>query len=128
MVNRVWQHHFGRGIVATPSDFGLMGDQPTHPELLNWLTDEFVKNGWSIKRLHKLIMLSDAYQQSSGFRKEANAKDPFNRLFWRFPPKRLDAETIRDSALRVAGLLNETVGGPSVFPEPLRQPSSTVST
>jgi hypothetical protein len=116
MVNRVWHHHFGRGIVGTPSDFGMMGEQPTHPELLNWLTDEFVSNGWSIKKLHKRIMLSDTYQQSSDLRGQANAKDPLNRLFWRFPPQRLEAETIRDSALRVAGLLNPAVGGPSVFP------------
>jgi hypothetical protein len=116
MVNRVWHHHFGRGIVGTPSDFGMMGEQPTHPELLNWLTDEFVSNDWSIKKLHKRIMLSDTYQQSSDLRGQANAKDPLNRLFWRFPPQRLEAETIRDSALRVAGLLNPAVGGPSVFP------------
>ena len=116
MANRIWQHHFGRGIVATPSDFGLMGERPTHPELLDWLTDEFVGNGWSMKRMHRLIMTSEAYQQSSDFREASNEKDPFNRLLWRYPPRRLEGEVIRDSALKVAGLLNPAIGGKSVFP------------
>ena len=117
MVNRIWHYHFGRGIVATPSDFGMMGEDPTHPKLLDWLATEFVRHGWSMKYMHRLIMLSNTYQQSSGFRKEAAKVDPQNRLFWRFPRPRLDAEEIRDSALAVAGLLNLKVGGPSVFPE-----------
>ena len=116
MVNRIWHHHFGRGIVATPSDFGWMGDQPTHPELLNWLADEFVQNGWSVKQMHRLIMNSAAYQQSSDHNAGAGKKDPMNRLLWRFRPQRLDAETIRDSSLAVAGTLNTKMGGPSVFP------------
>ena len=116
MVNRIWQHHFGRGIVATPSDFGLMGERPTHPELLDWLTDEFVGGGWSMKQMHRLIMTSETYQQSSDFRETSNQKDPFNRLLWRYPPQRLEGEVIRDSALQVAGLLNPAIGGKSVFP------------
>jgi hypothetical protein len=116
MVNRIWQHHFGRGIVATPSDFGNMGERPTHPQLLDWLADEFVRSGWSIKHMHRLIMNSSAYQQSSDFRADAGKADPFNRLLWRFPPDRLEAEVIRDSALAVSGILNLEVGGKSVFP------------
>ena len=116
MVNRIWQHHFGRGIVATPSDFGLMGERPTHPELLDWLTDEFVGGGWSMKQMHRLIMTSETYQQSSDFLETSNQKDPFNRLLWRYPPQRLEGEVIRDSALQVAGLLNPAIGGKSVFP------------
>ena len=116
MANRIWQHHFGRGIVATPSDFGLMGERPTHPELLDWLTDEFVRTGWSMKKMHRLIMTSETYQQSSDFREASNEKDPFNRLLWRYPPRRLEGEVIRDSALKVARLLNPAIGGKSVFP------------
>ena len=116
MVNRIWHHHFGKGIVANPSDFGLMGERPTHPELLDWLSDEFVSSGWSIKHMHRLIMSSETYQQSSAFREASNKADPFNRLLWRYPPQRLEAEVIRDSALVASGLLNPAVGGPSVFP------------
>jgi hypothetical protein len=117
MVNRIWHYHFGRGIVGTPSDFGIMGDRPSHPELLDWLAAEFVREGWSIKRIHKLIMMSAAYQQSSDFRKEAAAIDPDNRLLWAFRRQRLDSEVIRDASLAVSGLLNLNVAGPSVFPE-----------
>ena len=116
MVNRIWHHHFGRGIVATPGDFGVMGERPTHPELLDWLTVEFVENGWSMKQVHRLIMNSNTYQQSSELREEAKNADPFNRILWRCPPQRMEAEVVRDSALAVAGLLNPAVGGPSVFP------------
>jgi mono/diheme cytochrome c family protein len=117
MVNRVWQHHFGRGIVGTPSDFGAMGDPPTHPDLLDWLAAEFVRSGWSLKRLHRLIMASSAYRQASAHRPEAARIDPGDRLWWRFPRRRLEAEAIRDAALSAAGILDLTVGGPSVFPE-----------
>ncbi len=117
MVNRLWHHHFGKGLVATPSDFGMMGMRPTHPELLDWLASEFVKNGWSVKHMQKLIVTSAAFRQSSGFRKEAAAADSSNKLLWRFPRKRLDAEVIRDSSLYVAGLLNLEEGGPGVFPD-----------
>ncbi|MDX1982062.1 MAG: DUF1549 and DUF1553 domain-containing protein [Bryobacteraceae bacterium] len=116
MVNRVWHHHFGTGIVSTPGDFGTMGARPTHPELLDWLTSEFIRSGWSLKQLHRLIMTSSTYRQSSLPRTDARNADRDNKLLWRFPPQRLEAETIRDSALAVSGLLNPGVGGPSVFP------------
>ena len=116
MVNRIWHYHFGRGIVATPSDFGLMGEPPTHPELLDWLTDEFIKSGWSIKHMHRLIMNSATYQQSSAYRDDAHRADPLNRLFWRFRPQRLEGEVIRDAALAVSGMLHRQMGGPGVFP------------
>jgi Protein of unknown function (DUF1553)/Protein of unknown function (DUF1549) len=117
MVNRIWQHHFGRGIVGTPSDFGVMGERPTHPELLDWLAREFVRSGWSMKQMHRLILTSAAYQQSTAFRKDAAETDPSNRLLWAFPRQRLEGEVIRDAALMVSGNLNLEVGGPSVFPD-----------
>jgi hypothetical protein len=117
MVNRIWHYHFGRGIVGTPSDFGLKGDRPTHPELLDWLATEFVKNGWSMKYMHRLIMTSEAYKQASSSRVDAVAIDPEDKLLWRFPRHRLEGETIRDEALAVSGMLNTKMGGPSVFPE-----------
>ena len=116
MANRLWHYHFGQGIVRTPSDFGLMGEPPTHPELLDWLAGEFRRGGWSIKQMHRLIMTSQAYQQSSEFRPDASEEDPLNRLLWRFPPQRLEGEVIRDSMLAVSGRLNHEVGGPSVYP------------
>ena len=122
MVNRIWHHHFGRGIVATPGDFGMMGDRPSHPALLDWLASEFVESGWSVKHIHRLIMHSSTYRQGAGTSgdgsriEKARNTDPFNRLLWRFPPRRLDGEAIRDSALAVSGILNARVGGPSVFP------------
>ena len=121
MANRIWHYHFGRGIVATPSDFGLMGAQPTHPQLLDWLAAEFVAGGWSVKHLHRLIMASSTYRQSAQAAEvrgtaPGRRADPFNRLLWRFPSQRLVGESVRDSALAVAGLLDRTVGGPSVFP------------
>ncbi len=117
MVNRIWHYHFGRGIVATPSDFGNMGERPTHPRLLDWLASELVRNGWSLKKMHRLIMTSNTYQQGSAYRKDAALIDPEDRLLWRFPRQRLEAEVIRDSALATAGLLNTSMGGPSIFPE-----------
>jgi len=116
MVNRVWSHHFGQGLVASPNDFGVMGKRPSHPELLDWLTTEFVQNQWSVKKLHKLILMSNVYQQASTHREAAAKEDSTNRLLWRFPRNRLEAEAIRDSAIHVAGVLNSKVGGPSVFP------------
>jgi hypothetical protein len=112
MANRIWMHHFGRGIVATPSNFGAMGEQPTHPELLDYLAGELIGSGWSIKAMHREIMLSATYQLSSESVEAAVAADPENRLLWRAPMRRLDAEEIRDSLLFVAGALDETVGGP----------------
>jgi len=117
MVNRIWHYHFGRGIVATPSDFGTKGDPPTHPELLDYLADQFVKSGWSIKAMHRVIMNSRTYQQAGADRSAASAEDPDDKLLWRFPRSRLEAEVIRDAALSVAGLLSTEMYGPSVFPE-----------
>jgi hypothetical protein len=117
MVNRVWQYHFGRGIVGTSSDFGLKGDKPTHPALLDWLTAEFTSSGWSLKKLHRLIVLSSTYQQSSAHRDFAARVDPANKLFWKYPRHRLEGEVIRDAALSAAGLLNLKMGGPSIFPD-----------
>ena len=116
MVNRLWHYHFGQGIVRTPSDLGLMGDRPSHPELLDWLASDFVREGWSLKRMHRAIMTSETYRQSSTHREEASVEDPLNRLFWRFPAQRLGGEVIRDSMLAVSGRLNGRVGGPSVYP------------
>lgn len=117
MVNRLWHHHFGVGIVATPGDFGRMGQRSTHPELLDWLAAEFVQNGWSLKHMHRLMVTSSTYRQSSAYREDASKPDPMNRLLWRFRPQRIEAEAIRDSALAVSGLLHPTVGGPSIFPD-----------
>jgi hypothetical protein len=117
MVNRVWHYHFGRGLVGTPSDFGLKGDRPTHPQLLDWMTDEFIQSGWSLKALHRLIVTSSTYRQSSVHRAAAAKVDPEDKLLWRFPRQRLEGEVIRDSALAVAGMLNRKMGGPSIFPE-----------
>ncbi|MBI1916038.1 MAG: PSD1 domain-containing protein [Planctomycetes bacterium] len=116
MVNRVWQWHFGRGLVETPSDFGFNGGKPTHPELLDWLASEFTARGWSIKSLHRLIVLSNAYQQSSRFNARAAAVDADNRLLWRFEPRRLEGEAVRDAMLAASGELNQAVGGPSFRP------------
>ena len=115
-MNRQWAAFFGQGIVRTQQDFGYQGEPPTHPELLDWLAVEFVKQGWSMKKMHKLIVMSATYQQTSRVTEELRAKDPDNRLLARGPRVRLEAELIRDSVLRVSGLLSSKVGGPSVFP------------
>ncbi len=111
MVNRVWQHHFGVGLVRTPSDFGNMGTPPSHLELLDWLAARFVADGWSLKKLHRLILTSETYRQSSAPRAEALTVDADSRFLWRFPPRRLEAEAIRDSILSVSGKLNHKGGG-----------------
>jgi hypothetical protein len=116
MVNRIWQHHFGRGLVTTPNEFGVRAEPPTHPELLDWLASEFIARGWSIKQMHKLILMSATYQQTSAASSEALAKDPENMLFTRQNRVRLEGEVIRDSLLAISGKLNPKVGGPSVFP------------
>ncbi|MBI3695969.1 MAG: DUF1553 domain-containing protein [Acidobacteria bacterium] len=115
MANRIWHYHFGRGIAGAPSDFGLMGESPSNPALLDWLTATFIENGWSIKSMHRLIMLSSTYQQSSS--NPAAVSDTSNRLFARYPRHRLEGEAIRDAILAVSGDLNPNMGGPSVFPE-----------
>jgi hypothetical protein len=112
IANRVWQHHFGMGLVQTPSDLGVMGFKPSHPELLDWLAATFVEQGWSLKALHRLILTSHAYQQSNLPRAEALAVDANCELLWRYPPRRMEAEPIRDSVLAVAGSLDLTMGGP----------------
>jgi hypothetical protein len=134
MVNRIWQHHFGRGLVASPSEFGTHGAKPTHPELLDWLASEFIAGGWSMKKMHKLMLMSETYQQSSDGRMEEwkNGKletsqpsnlppiptsiDPENRLLWRMNRLRLEGEVIRDNLLAISGQLNLAMGGPGVFP------------
>lgn len=114
IVNRVWQYHFGKGLSTTASDFGRLGDKPSHPELLDWLASEFIKSGWQLKTLHKLIMASATYQQSTASDKEALLKDPENRLLWRYSPRRLDAEQARDSMLTASGELDLAIGGEGV--------------
>ena len=113
-VNRIWQHHFGKGLVATSDNFGLSGSPPTHPELLDHLAVEFIESGWSTKALHRLILTSAVYRQESAFRAEAFARDPENLWLWRYPVRRLDAEAIRDSMLAVAGTLDQQRFGPYV--------------
>jgi len=115
IVNRLWQHHFGRGLVATPSDFGTRGARPTHPELLDWLALELQRQGWHLKPLHRLMVMSDAYARASDARDTAEAvADPENRTLWRMHRRRMEAEALRDSALAVAGSLNLQAGGPGV--------------
>jgi hypothetical protein len=128
MVNRLWQHHFGEGLVSTPSDFGKNGARPSHPELLDWLAAEFVSPGtkatssepapkpWSLKHIHRLIVTSASYRQSSAFRPEGISVDASSRLLWRFPPQRLEAEPLRDTILSVSGKLEQTPGGPGFSP------------
>jgi hypothetical protein len=116
MVNRIWQHHFGRGLAPAPSDFGTRGVSPAHPELLDWLAGEFIEHGWSLKAMHKLILLSATYQQSSQATPEAFTRDPENQLISRQNRSRLEGEVIRDSLLAISGQLNRQMGGPSVFP------------
>ncbi len=117
MVNRIWEYNFGRGIVGTPNDFGRMGERPVNPELLDYLANEFVESGWSVKHVQKLILLSSTYQQASQVHNAAaQEKDPDNRLLWRFNRRRLEAEEIRDATLTVSGTLNaKRPGGPSVI-------------
>ncbi|MGB0580052.1 MAG: PSD1 and planctomycete cytochrome C domain-containing protein [Limisphaerales bacterium] len=116
IVNRLWQRHFGRGIVATPNDFGTLGEPPSHPELLDWLTSRFLEGGWKLKPIHEQIMNSAAYRQTA--RREPNTdermKDPGNRLLWRYPVQRLDAEQVRDAMLTISGELKQREGGSSV--------------
>jgi hypothetical protein len=116
MANRIWHYHFGQGIVGSPSDFGIMGERPSNPQLLDYLTSVFVENGWSIKNMHRMIMLSNAYQQSSDYQEAAAKVDPEDKLVWRFARRRLEGEVIRDSMLFAGNQLNLKMGGPGVFP------------
>jgi mono/diheme cytochrome c family protein len=116
-VNRVWQYHFGRGIVPSANDFGKLGEPPTHPELLDWLAAEFVDGGWTLKRLHKLIMMSSVYQLSAAADPEELKADPANTLLWRFNMRRMTGEEVRDSILAVSGSLNLKQFGPSTYPK-----------
>ena len=121
MVNRIWQHHFGKGLVQSPNDFGTRGQRPSHPELLDWLAEQFVKSGWSIKSMHRLILLSSAYRQASGelpqeLHEKAMTIDPNNHLYWRFDRRRLSAEELRDSLLTVSEQLDLAPGGPHPIP------------
>jgi mono/diheme cytochrome c family protein len=115
MINRIWQHHFGRGIVRSANNFGNIGDRPTHPQLLDWLANQFIADGWKLKPMHKRIMLSSTYQMSSKGQEKALAADPANNLFWRFDMRRLSAEELRDSMLAANGSLNLKMGGPSFY-------------
>jgi hypothetical protein len=116
IVNRVWHYHFGRGIAGTPSDFGLMGERPTNLALLDFLTASFMESGWSLKKLHKQIMMSAAWQESSAHNEANAAKDPENKLQWKFSRRRLEGESVRDSMLFVSGRLNARMYGEPVFP------------
>jgi hypothetical protein len=117
MVNRIWQHHFGRGIVSTPGNFGRMGARPTHPELLDWLATEFVRSGWSVKAIQRLILTSETYRMASEYYNEANLKNDADDVYlWRFPIQRLEGEVIRDIVLSASGKLNPLAGGPPFFP------------
>ena len=114
LVNRFWLHHFGRGLVNTPGDFGHQGEKPSHPELLDWLASEFMAQGWSLKKLHRLVMTSAAYRQNSKKTEAGEARDPANALLWHYPVRRLEAEVIRDATLAVCGTLNAEPAGPPV--------------
>jgi hypothetical protein len=128
MVNRIWQHHFGAGIVGTPSDFGRNGDKPTHPELLDWLALKFVQDGWSIKKMHRLMLLSATYQQSTKTDPAAVKTDPSNRLLSHMNRIRLEGEALRDSILATSGRLNPEMYGPGVYPRVSDEVLSTGST
>ena len=129
MVNRVWQHHFGGGLSGHPATSACLGERPSHPELLDWLAHRFIASGWSLKALHREIMLSSTYRQSSRLDPSGHAKDPENVLLWRMNRRRLDVEAWRDAILAVAGRLDSKIGGPSVSldspgeraPNPLRR-------
>ena len=117
MMNRIWYQHFGQGIVATPNNFGKMGAEPSNPELLDWLATEFVRQGWSVKQMQRLIMTSETYKMASAYYHQPSfTKDPTNQFMWRFPVKRLEAEIIRDAVLSASGDLNFEAGGPAFFP------------
>ena len=123
IVNRLWQHHLGRGIVNTPNDFGLQGELPTHPQLLDWLASELIEGGWRLKPLHKQIVMSATYRQSSGYDAAKMKADPLNKLHWRRTPARLQAEVIRDSLLEISGLLDTKMYGAGTLDERMKRRS-----
>jgi hypothetical protein len=123
IVNRLWQHHFGRGLVATPNDFGHQGAAPTHPKLLDYLAQQLIKNGWRLKPLHKMMLNSAAYTQSAEDDAADRAIDPVNTWLWRYEPRRLEAEVIRDAMLFIAGDLDRTVHGPGTLDETMTRRS-----
>lgn len=125
MVNRLWSHHFGTGIVENPNDFGANGGAPSHEELLDRLASDFIRSGWSLKKLHKAIVMSAAYRQASAYRPEAAAKDAGNRWLWRYSPRRLEGEAVRDAMLTVSGKLNRQMGGPSFRPFTVTKPGGS---
>ena len=114
IVNRVWGHHVGQGLVRSPSNFGLRGEKPSHPELLDYLAAQFMDEGWSLKKLHRWIMLSTVYQQSADDRPECRQKDAENVLLWRMNRQRLEFEELRDTLLAASGTIDLTIGGPAV--------------
>jgi hypothetical protein len=123
IVNRLWQHHFGRGIVATPNDFGAQGEQPSHPALLDYLADDLVRHGWQLKRLHRLMVTSAVYRQSGRFDEERASRDRDNVYLWRQAPRRLEAEPIRDAMLQAAGMLDTRLYGPGTLDPNMRRRS-----
>jgi hypothetical protein len=123
IVNRLWQHHFGRGIVATPNDFGIQGEKPTHPDLLDWLADDLIRHSWRLKRVHELMLNSAVYRQSSAFDEGRARIDRENNYHWRRTPRRLEAEPIRDAMLRVAGTLDTRMYGPGTLDQNMRRRS-----
>ena len=127
IVNRVWQWHFGEGIVRSPDNFGLLGERPTHPQLLDWLARRCVEQGWSLKKLHRLIMLSSTYQMSTAYNDAAAQQDPENRLYWRMNRQRLEVEEIRDALLAVGGALEDTMGGSYLGTENRKYVTSTAN-
>ena len=116
IANRVWQFHFGRGIVGSANDLGVMGDEPTHPELLDWLASELISGGWRLKPLHRQIVLSETYQRSARLQAQAAKVDPDDTMLWRHRGRRLEAEVVRDSILAVSGRLNTKLNGPGFYP------------
>jgi len=123
IVNRVWQHHFGRGLVSTPNDFGISGERPSHPDLLEWLANDLVQNGWQLKRLHHMIMTSSVYMQSSQHDEQRASIDRSNQSLWKWSPRRLEAEAIRDSMLAVSGKLDLTMYGPGTLNQDMKRRS-----
>jgi len=117
MVNRIWHYHFGHGIVGSTSDFGVMGDRPANQLLLDSLTSSFIENDWSIKKLHRLIMLSSVYQESSAYQQAGAEADPEDQLFWRYPRHRVEGEVLRDAMLMTSATLNPKMGGPGIHPD-----------